>query len=132
MFVVHTPTVFGVGWHNPSPVVFGEIGQNVTLLVKATGSDSSFIWYRQKQSGQIEVVCSDKGCNNQQRHKAGMSDISGKEFLTILNTSVTDSGSYFAASKLSKDNVFRDTAYLNLAVTGRLCYCFNLYEMAMR
>lgn len=129
---VHIPTVFGVGWQNPSPIVFVQIGQNVTLLVKATGSHSSFTWYRQKHSGQIEFVCSGKMCNNKSRHTAGMSNSSGEVFLTIVNTSVTDSGGYFVASSLPKIYAFRDASYLNLAVTGMLLILINIYKMAVR
>ncbi|XP_048117319.1 uncharacterized protein LOC125306249 isoform X2 [Alosa alosa] len=57
ILIISTASVFAVGWHNPSPIIFGRIGHNVTLNthVKASGS-STFTWYRQKLSGEIEMI----------------------------------------------------------------------------
>ncbi|XP_041964119.1 uncharacterized protein LOC125306249 isoform X1 [Alosa alosa] len=115
ILIISTASVFAVGWHNPSPIIFGRIGHNVTLNthVKASGS-STFTWYRQKLSGEIEMIHS-ASCENKLHYTVGMSD--GIGFMTIYNTLVTDSGSYFAVSRARKTKAFLGTSYVNLAVT---------------
>ncbi|XP_062393877.1 uncharacterized protein LOC134082245 [Sardina pilchardus] len=85
------------------------------ILMINTASGGYLMWYRQKPSGEIEMICSESCLKS--RYTVGTSDLPGVGFMTISNTLVTDSGSYIAVSKKKKTRAFLGTSYVNLAVT---------------
>lgn len=125
---------FADGLHNPSQLVFGHKGQNVTLHANATVNWNT-AWYRQKANGELEMIClggseTEGFCPRRHQYFMGTADSDGpgkkRAFLIIYNASVMDSGRYITALHAIKAEEFSGSSYVNLVIHSRLCLVFYL------
>ncbi|KAJ8354859.1 hypothetical protein SKAU_G00224260 [Synaphobranchus kaupii] len=85
---------------NPAPIVFGEIGQTVTIhsRVKEISNGYTYMsWYRVRPSGKVEVLAYfSSSVVKFNRYSGELPKNSENAYLNVSNAAISDSGHYFA------------------------------------